>query len=103
MEEKGVRRVDIDPGLLDRYVGQYELTIGPIPGLVITVLKEGDRLFVEVPGMGKVELSPESPTDFFYLTHGVLLKLTFTEDDEGHVTGFEADMNGQKLKARRIP
>jgi penicillin V acylase-like amidase (Ntn superfamily) len=101
-EKKGLRRVDIDPGLLDRYVGRYQLSSGPIPGLVVTMLKEGDRLFVEVPGMGKVELCPESPADFFYLTFGGLLKLTFTEDDEGRVTGFEADMNGQKVKARRI-
>ena len=103
LEEKGLRRVDIDSGLLDRYVGRYELSNGPMSGLVLTVLKEGDRLFAEVPGMGKVELSPQSPTDFFYLTHGVLLKLTFTEDDEGHVTGSEVDMNGQEFKARRIP
>jgi len=97
-----IKRIDIDPGLLGRYVGQYALTGGPIPGLVITVLKEEDCLFAEVPGMGKVELSPESPTEFFYLTYGALLKLTFTKDDEGHVTGFEADLNGQMHKARRI-
>jgi penicillin V acylase-like amidase (Ntn superfamily) len=102
-EQKGLRRVDIDPGLLDRYVGRYVLSTRPIPGLVITMLKEADRLCAVVPGMGKVELSPESPTDFFYLTFGGLLKLTFTEDDEGRVTGFEADMNGQKVKALRIP
>jgi len=102
-EQKGVRRVDIDPALCDRYVGRYALSSGPIPGLVVTMLKEADRLWAELPGMAKVELSPESPTDFFYLTYGTLLKLTFTEDDEGHVTGFEADMDGQKFKARRIP
>jgi len=102
-EQKGIRRVDIDPGLCDRYVGRYALSDGPIPGLVVTMLKEADRLCVEVPGMARVELSPESPTEFFYLTYGTLLKLAFAEDDEGHVTGFEADMDGQKFQARRIP
>jgi penicillin V acylase-like amidase (Ntn superfamily) len=102
-EKKGLRRIDIDPGLLDRYVGRYILSTRPIPGLVITILNETDRLFAEVPGMGKVELSPESPTDFFYLTLSGLLKLTFTEDDDGRVTGFEADMNGLKYKAQRTP
>ncbi|MBN2131226.1 MAG: hypothetical protein JW741_17130 [Sedimentisphaerales bacterium] len=102
-QQKGVRRVDIDPGLLDRYVGQYQLTSGFIPGLLVTMLREGDRLWAELPAMAKVELSAESPTDFFYLTYGSLLKLAFTEDDGGHVTGFEADIDGQKYKARKIP
>ena len=53
--------------------------------------------------MTKFELSPESPTDFFYLTYGTLLRLTFTKDDEGRVAGSDADLNGQAFKARRIP
>lgn len=101
-EKKGLRRVDLDPDLLDRCVGQYQLTSGFIPGLVVTISKEADRLFGEIPGMGKVEFSPESPTDFFYLDQSSLLKLAFTEDDEGRVIGFEADMNGLKIKAQRI-
>ena len=102
-QQKGIKRIDLDPDLTDRYVGQYALTGGPMPGLRVTVLKEADRLFAEVPGVGKVELSAESPTDFFYLAVDALLRLTFTEDDAGQVTGFEADLNGLKYQAQRMP
>ena len=62
--------VAIDPKLYDAYAGRYEFG----PGAVLTVTREGDRLFVEATGGSDVysfrlkqkeELFPTSDTDFF--------------------------------------
>ncbi len=102
-QQKKVRRVHVDPALYEPYVGRYELRDGPMPGVIVTILKDADRLYMDVPEMTPFELSSASPTEFFYLTFGTFLKLTFTKGDQGQVTGFDADVNGQKITARRVP
>jgi CubicO group peptidase (beta-lactamase class C family) len=53
--------VSIDPSLMDRYAGVYE----PGPGVAFTVTREGDALMIQLPGIPKLRLRPESDRDFF--------------------------------------
>jgi len=101
-QQKVRRATDVDPEIYNRYVGQYQLTGAPIPGLVVILVRETDRLYLEVPGMTRYELSPEAPTRFFYLTFGSLLKLTFLQDDQGRTLGFEGDLDGTKISAKKL-
>ncbi|MCU0918078.1 MAG: hypothetical protein MUC88_26480 [Planctomycetes bacterium] len=101
-QQKVRRAMDVDPEIYNRYVGQYQLTGAPIPGLVVTLVREANRLYLDVPGMTRYELSPEAPTRFFYLTFGSLLKLAFLQDDQGRTVGFDADLNGTKISAKKI-
>jgi hypothetical protein len=55
------QEAEIDPAVLDRYPGRYEL----LPGFWIDVTREGDRLFAQATGQPKFELFPESETRFF--------------------------------------
>src|SRR5205085_1131105 len=48
----------IDPKVYDSYVGQYEYA----PGVVDTVIREGDHILVQVTGQGKEEVFPENET-----------------------------------------
>src|SRR5947207_11736053 len=57
--ERGIAKVD--PKIYDAYVGQYRNPRGRI----LAVIREGDRLMIEVGGQ-KVEIFPESETQFFF-------------------------------------
>ena len=70
--------VKLDPRIYDPYVGQYQNSAGRI----LSVMKEGDRLVIEVGG-NKIELFPESETQFFVKEADVLL--VFVKDHEGRV------------------
>ncbi len=64
--------------IYDAYVGQYRNPRGRI----LTVIREGDRLMIEVGGQ-KVEIFPESETQFFFKEDDVLL--VFVKDEQGRV------------------
>ncbi|HXL79869.1 MAG TPA: DUF4440 domain-containing protein [Pyrinomonadaceae bacterium] len=68
----------VDPKIYDAYVGQYRNPRGRI----LAVIREGDRLMIEVGGQ-KVEIFPESETQFFLKGDDVLL--VFVTDEQGRV------------------
>ena len=68
----------VDPKIYDAYVGQYR---NP-KGRILSVLREGDILMIEVGGE-KLKLFPESETQFFLKEADVLL--VFVKDDNGRV------------------
>jgi CubicO group peptidase (beta-lactamase class C family) len=68
----------VDSASLDAYCGEYELKLG----VLITVTREGDRLYAKATGLPKVELLPETESTFFI------------QEDESRVL-FERDERGQ--------
>jgi len=87
--------VAIDPKILDNYVGSYELA----PNFILTVTREGDRLFTQATGQGKVEVFPESDHDFFLKV--IDAQITFETDSQGKATGLVLHQGGDH-PARRI-
>lgn len=87
---------EIDPALLDRYVGTYAVT----PEFALTVTREGDGLFVQATGQGKLPVFPESETAFFYKV--VDAQLTFELGPDGKATGLVLHQNGQQMPAARV-
>ncbi|HEX7184527.1 MAG TPA: DUF3471 domain-containing protein, partial [Thermoanaerobaculia bacterium] len=96
LSNKSRAAITLDPKVYDAYVGHYEL----IPGFVITVTKEENRLFAQATGQGKAEVFPESETKFFYTV--VDAQLTFVKDDKGQVTHLILHQNGMDQRARRL-
>lgn len=88
--------VRVDPGVYDAYVGRYELS----RNLVITISKEGGKLMGQVTGRPKVELFPESATQFF--VKGLDAQILFVGDGSGKVTHAVLHFNGHEAEARRI-
>jgi len=75
--------VGLDPAILQEYAGRYELAeLG-----VITIEVGENSLWAEVPGQGRVELLPESRTEFFVRDDGT--RVTFIRED-GRVVAFRA-------------
>ena len=89
------KEVAIDPKILDNYVGSYELA----PNFILTVTREGDRLFTQATGQGKVEVFPESDHDFFLKV--IDAQITFETDSQGKATGLVLHQGGDH-PARRI-
>jgi len=90
------KEVWIDPGLFDGLVGRYQLA----PHLVLTISREGDRLFSQATGQGKVEIFPESERDFFL--KAVDAQLTFETDEHGRAVRLIVHQAGLDTPAARI-
>jgi hypothetical protein len=88
--------VKVDPAVLDVYVGKYQLQVGP----VVTVLREADKLMVEVGGMPKLELLPESETEFSLKAIGA--EVIFEKDKSGKITQFRLRQGSEETPAKRL-
>jgi D-alanyl-D-alanine carboxypeptidase len=87
--------VTLDPAIYDRYAGRYQLP----SGIVVTVSREDAKLFAEVTGPGKFELTPESATRFVSDTPEVTA--TFTVEN-GAATQVVLNINGRDRVAKRV-
>jgi CubicO group peptidase (beta-lactamase class C family) len=93
-KERKVARVD--PSLYDAYVGRYRIA----PEMTLTVTREGDRLMLEPTGQPKLEVFPESETEFFLKV--VDAQITFVRDGKGKVTEAVLHQGGRDMKAKRL-
>ncbi|HEY4271805.1 MAG TPA: serine hydrolase [Candidatus Udaeobacter sp.] len=92
--------ITIDPVVLDRYVGRYEIKGEG----TFTVAREDNFLTIESPadwGLPKLHIHPETHRDFFAAE--LPLRITFQSDAGDHITGFLIyPPNGKKaLSAHR--
>jgi CubicO group peptidase (beta-lactamase class C family) len=87
--------VEVDPAIYDDYAGDYQ--IGPE---VVTVFRDGDRLWARGPDEPRLELVPESETRFFVPARD--LYVTFERDEAGEVNRFIASQGDEELEAQRI-
>ena len=86
----------IDPAAFDPLVGRYRLA----PTFILTFSRRGDRFYTQATGQPKVEMFPESPTEFFLKV--VNAQLTFVKDATGHVTHVILHQGGRDQKAERM-
>ena len=87
----------IDPAIYDDYVGEYDLGI---PGPLVRITIESDKLFSQGPSQPKAEMLPESPTTFFL--REVDASFTFIRDEKGKVSEVIIRRGGRDYKAKRI-
>lgn len=88
--------IQIDPKIFDSYVGQYELR----PGFVLTLSREGDRLWSQATNQPRIEIFAESETMFFAKDLDAQLELV--KDASGTVTHLVLHQNGRKAQAKKI-
>lgn len=86
----------VDERALEACAGEYELG----PGVVITVTKNGPKLFLRRAGQPMFEMAARSSTDFILRATDV--RITFVKDAAGGVTGFTLYQNGFVQTARKI-
>jgi hypothetical protein len=97
VEEKkpALAGVKIDSKTLDSYLGQYEAPFG-----VLTISRDGDKLFGAPEGEEKAELVALSETEFDVPSVGV--KVKFVKDDTGKVTHIMLTGHGDEIQAKKI-
>jgi CubicO group peptidase (beta-lactamase class C family) len=89
--------VAIDPSVLDRYVGDYQLT----SHVTLSVSRMGDELLVQLTGQPKYRVFPESDHVFF-LAHGAAATLTFEADGQGKTVAVVWYENGRHERAPKL-
>jgi len=85
---KVIKTVTVADSVLQSYTGQYELA----PKFIITITKEGNNLFGQATGQGKLQIFPETQSKFFLKT--VDAEVEFIKDDKGQVTKLVLYQNG---------
>jgi CubicO group peptidase (beta-lactamase class C family) len=86
----------IDPQLYDAYVGDYELR----PGVILSVVKEEDRLMVQPDDRRKYRLYPASQAEF--VVRPVDVRFSFVRNGSGKATRMILHQSGGDLSARRV-
>jgi hypothetical protein len=82
--------------VFDGYVGAYQLA----PNVVLTISREGSRLFAQATGQPKCEIVPEAPTEYFLRV--VDAQLTFVTNATGQATAVILHQNGANVTGQRI-
>jgi CubicO group peptidase (beta-lactamase class C family) len=89
--------VPIPQDALDSIPGVYELE----PDFPVTVVADGERLFLQIPTQGLTEIYASTPTSFF-ITAVDWGPMTFVKDDSGQVTAMMIGPPGQQSTHSRL-
>ncbi|MGZ5219126.1 MAG: serine hydrolase [Chitinophagaceae bacterium] len=88
--------VEIEPAILDNYTGKYKLN----SNIVVTIIKENNKLFAHPTDQPKLELLPTSDTEF--VIKEINAKLIFVKGDNGKATKIKLNMNSMDTELPRI-
>ncbi len=89
------RVIAVNPKLFDGYIGKYQLA----PGAVLTIAREGDRLFAQVNSQPMSEMFAEGERDYFL--KDLDAQITFVTDAQGRATELILHQDGDNV-AKRI-
>jgi CubicO group peptidase (beta-lactamase class C family) len=92
----GHKQATVDPALFNRYAGRYQL----IPTAVVTITVEDNRVYSQVGTQPKIEIFPESETEFFLKV--IDAQVIFEVNPEGRVAAVILRQNGRDQRAPRI-
>ena len=81
---------------LARYVGDYEIQ----PGFVLSVTREGTRLFTQATGQPRFEIFAQSETRFYVKEFAA--QLEFVVEGEGPATSVVLFQGGRETPAKRV-
>lgn len=91
-----IKEIDIDPKILDTYVGKYELT----PGFVITIVRDGNQLKAQATAQPQFPVFARAENVFFYKV--VEAQLTFNKNDDGTVESLTLLQGGNEITGKKV-
>jgi len=95
-QPKERKEITLDPKLFDGYVGQYQLA----PNFILTITRDGDKLFAQATGQPKAQIFPEGEREFFYKVADA--QIIFDTDSAGRATSLTLHQNGATMPAKRV-
>lgn len=90
------KETKIDSSGFDAYVGEYQVT----PTLTLSITKEGEKLFGQLTGQGKLAVEPVSDTQF--TMPQVKANISFEKDSAGKVVGLLLSQGSRTANAKKI-
>jgi CubicO group peptidase (beta-lactamase class C family) len=90
------KETKVDSSGFDAYVGDYQVT----PALILTISKDGDKLFGQMTGQAKRAVEPVSDTQF--TMPEVKANITFEKDAAGKVVGLSLSQGTRTANAKKI-
>ncbi|SFD89319.1 CubicO group peptidase, beta-lactamase class C family [Chitinophaga sp. CF118] len=90
------KTVSVPDSVLQTYVGQYALS----PTFILTVTKEGKKLYTQATGQAKFEIISETQTKFFPIEFPA--DLEFIKDSTGVINAVVLYQNGYRNEAKKI-
>ncbi len=91
--------IRLEASQLEPLVGRYEFVENP--AIITTVTASGDHLFIQTADQPKLEVLPESETNFF-LKEMPAIQVTFWKDTSGKVSHLVSRLNGAGHEAKRL-
>ena len=98
MRDEPVPNPLVDPGRFAALVGRYDQGFNG----VVTVTRDGKRLFAQTAGHPRIELFPKTETVFFYDPRILSAEVEFVKDQGGNVNGLIHYIGGDAFKAPRM-
>jgi CubicO group peptidase (beta-lactamase class C family) len=90
--------VPVNAAALESYAGRYDYGGGQA---ILTVTREGNRLFAQLTGQPRFEIYPKSETEFQWKV--VAAQVTFVKGANGKVTHVVHQQGGNRFEAPRLP
>jgi len=90
------KEIVVDPAVLDRYVGRYQLT----PAVMLTLSRENSRFYVQLTGQPRLEIFASGEREFFLKV--VDAQLTMEVDAQGRASAVTLHQFGRDQRAPRI-
>jgi CubicO group peptidase (beta-lactamase class C family) len=91
------KEITLDPKLLERYVGAYQLA----PGVNLLITRENNQLFTKLTGQAAIPIFPESENLFFL--KAVDAQIEFPKDGApGKASQLMLHQNGRDIPAKRL-
>lgn len=87
--------IKVDPAVLADYTGAYQLA----PNFILTITQEGDQLFGQATGQGKLGMDALSPVRF--KAKGVEAQIEFKKDASGKTIALVLYQNGREMEAKK--
>jgi CubicO group peptidase (beta-lactamase class C family) len=91
------KEIAVDPKVLQRYVGRYELR----PDFILEITQDGNHLVAQATKQPKLPLFAESRTDFF--TRAIDSQVTFVSEGDAPASALVLHQNGRDIPAKRLP
>ena len=88
--------IEIDPAILDKYTGKYKLN----DKIVVTIVKENNKLFAHPTDQPRLEMNSLSETDF--IIKEINARLSFVKGEDGKANKIKLTMNGVDSELLRI-
>lgn len=88
--------IKIDPAVLAGYTGAYQLA----PNFILTVTLDGDKLFVQATGQGKIEVEAISQVRF--KAKGIEAQIEFKNDAAGKTAALVLYQAGREMEAKKL-